>query len=920
MAGPDTRRVLLVNDDSTQLRLIANILESGGHRVISCDSAEMALEILADQAPPDLIVTDLHMPGIDGWRFCRLLRSPEYPQYNQTPILVVSATLAGDHTRQITRDLGANGFLALPCAPAEFRRCVSLVLDGLSPHAAPKVLIVEDSPTLATILRRAFEKHDYTVLVAETGAQARELFAANRPEVAVLDYHLPDLTGDQLLIEFKQPGSLAAVIMMTSNPSPGLATHFLRLGADGYLRKPFDPAYLFALCEKAQRERALLRVEEILQTRTQELRESFAQLQVSEEKYRSLFENDVIGIFHSTPEGRFLKINKALAQMLGYPNPSEAVRSITDIGSQVYADPQRRSEILKTISRRSRISKFEVEFRRRTGEVFLGNLNLQAVKDRRGAISYLEGFVEDITERKRAEEALKLSEEKMRLVIESSPIGIIITQHGKYLFVNPALVNMFGYDSADEIIGQASGSRFYAEEQELVAQIQVGGAPRQFWPGSLEARGIKKSGEIFEINVWLQEIDYQGEPAILEFIIDVSEAKTLRAQLMQSQKLEAVGTLAGGIAHDFNNILGAIIGYAEMALAQLTQDSPVRYNLMQILNAGQRAADLVNQILTFGRPRKQEMKPLSLAPLIEESFRFMRSSLPATIEINTTLEAKNDYILADMTQIHQILINLCTNAAHAMRHAGGTLEIGLREVKFDHTNASPLQNLKSGVYLELSVRDSGHGMEEHVVERIFDPFFTTKEPGEGTGMGLAVVHGIVQAHGGAILVSSRPRKGTTFNIYLPQLNGASATFVSKKSVQPALTSGHECILLVDDERDLIEIGQKMLTRLGYEVVAQADSQVALDIFKENPQRFDLIITDLTMPALTGVELAREILAVRPDIPIILCTGYSESTTPKEVLNVGVQELIMKPVRMSSLAQTIRKTLDNRAVLPEPQIS
>jgi CheY-like chemotaxis protein len=384
--------------------------------------------------------------------------------------------------------------------------------------------------------------------------------------------------------------------------------------------------------------------------------------------------------------------------------------------------------------------------------------------------------------------------------------------------------------------------------------------------------------------------------------------------------MEAIGTLAGGIAHDFNNILSIIIGYAEtIKMFDLSQDSPLISKMDEVLSASYRARDLVQQILTFCYKTEQQKHPLQIGLIVKEALKFLRSSLPSTIDIRQRIRTK-EMILADPTHMHQVIVNLCTNAAHAMRESGGMLEVSLDETELDDPDvlygaALHSQNLTRGDYLRLTVRDTGHGMDSGVIERIFEPYFTTKKQGEGTGLGLAMVQGIVHGHGGAVTVDSEPGKGSTFQVFLPKLIKEGDQPESKES-SPVPFGKNECILFIDDEEHIVEIGEDALKHLGYEVVAKRSSAEALEIFREQPNIFDLVITDQTMPEMTGDMLSREILRIRPDIPIILCTGYSEKITEEKAKAAGIREFIAKPLGTKKLANVIRKVLDQRTANSE----
>jgi len=384
-------------------------------------------------------------------------------------------------------------------------------------------------------------------------------------------------------------------------------------------------------------------------------------------------------------------------------------------------------------------------------------------------------------------------------------------------------------------------------------------------------------------------------------------------QLQQVMKLQAIGTLAGGIAHDFNNILFPIVGYTELTLDDVPPDSQARQNLEEILKATNRAKELVQQILTFSRQNCQERKPLRVQYLIKEALKLLRATIPTSIEIKCDVDENCGTIMGDPTQIHQIIMNLCTNSYHAMQEKGGSLEVSLKEVDISYQETLDRVALKPGKHLRLTVRDTGHGMEPEVLERIFEPYYTTKEQGKGTGLGLSVIHGIVNNHGGEIAVESQPDKGSTFNVFLPIVDDMEVE--TKSEISKADNRGSERILLVDDEKQIIDIAKKILERLGYRVTAKTGSQEALEEFAAHPQDFDLVITDMTMPKMNGDKLASKMMQINPAIPVILCTGFNEAITEEKALTAGIEKFVMKPVVKDELADTIRTVLDKRQVLP-----
>ena len=401
-------------------------------------------------------------------------------------------------------------------------------------------------------------------------------------------------------------------------------------------------------------------------------------------------------------------------------------------------------------------------------------------------------------------------------------------------------------------------------------------------------------------------IHRDGTNSTLVVLRDTTELKNLEAQLIQAQKMESIGTLAAGIAHDFNNILFAIIGYTEMSLQNIPVDSKLGKNLNKVIQASERAKDLVKQILTFSRKSEEERKPVTGHLIVNEVLKLLRSSLPATIQIRQQIEISNDTVWADSTQMYQILMNLCTNASHAMMEKGGILQVNLENVELDLKFTSLYPDITPGSYLKLTVSDTGQGMPGDVLARIFEPYFTTKEKGSGTGLGMAVVHGIVKSHNGIIKAESEQGKGSSFYIYLPIIDNKKKS--EKKSDKPLLT-GNERILFVDDEDILVDLGKQLLTRLGYEVVAMTSSVEALELFRKKPDQFDLVITDMTMPDMSGDRLAKELKKIRADVPIIICTGYNSGISEYKANAMGIRAFIMKPLTMKDLSVIVRKVLD-----------
>ncbi|UCF91839.1 MAG: response regulator [Desulfobacterales bacterium] len=385
-----------------------------------------------------------------------------------------------------------------------------------------------------------------------------------------------------------------------------------------------------------------------------------------------------------------------------------------------------------------------------------------------------------------------------------------------------------------------------------------------------------------------------------------AEKEKLQNQLQHAQKMEAIGTLAGGIAHDFNNILAAIMGYTEMALLRMDGTNRIAHYLRQVLKASHRAKELVHQILTFSRQKPQDMHSINVKPIVKETMELLRASLPKNIEIRQIIEPHLYTIAADPTQIHQVLMNLCTNAAHAMEDEGGILEVSLKNVEVGPGETVAFPDVKPGSFVKLTVKDTGHGIDPSVLARIFEPYFTTKDLGKGTGMGLPVVHGIVKSHGGSIVVDSRPGEGATFELLFPRLERKTPPPI--EDLKP-LPTGQGTILFIDDEEYLVDLGEQMLNHLGYEVTTSMNPLNALKIFRTRPETFDLVITDMSMPKMSGERLVKEIRAVRSDVPIIMCTGFSEQMNPEKARAIGVSEFLNKPLVIRELARVITKVLN-----------
>jgi PAS domain S-box-containing protein len=522
------------------------------------------------------------------------------------------------------------------------------------------------------------------------------------------------------------------------------------------------------------------------------------------------------------------------------------------------------------------------------------------------------GVFRDITERKQVNEKLRETERKYRELAESLPQVIFeVDSMGNLIYLNQTGYALFGYTPEDLAKGFTVLEAFISEDRERIAHdimLNVQGQKL----GRQEYTAVKKDGTEFPVGVHANRVVREQKPTgVRGILIDFTptkraeeEKKKLEIQLQQAQKMEAIGALAGGIAHDFNNILSAIIGYTELAMLNEGAEHCTA-ELKEALIAANRAKDLVKQILAFSRQTDEERMPVRVALVAKEAVRFLRATLPATIEIKTRIDDKSGAVLANSVELHQIIMNLCTNAQHAIGEQAGLLEVAVQNTEVDLSRKNDIIELEIGSYVRISVKDTGYGMAPDLMKRIFDPYFTTKEKGVGTGLGLAVVHGIVKKYGGTIQVESELGKGTTFHIYLPKADIAAPI----KAEQPIpVMGGSERILFVDDEKMLVDIGQQALQRLGYDVVSRTSPIEALELFKAKPDFFDLVITDKTMPGMTGDALARKLMSIRPDLPVIICTGYSQAIDQERARQIGIKAFVMKPILIHEIAAAVRKAL------------
>ncbi len=634
-----------------------------------------------------------------------------------------------------------------------------------------------------------------------------------------------------------------------------------------------------------------------------ERKESQEALKAASAYTRGLIETSLDPLVTISPKGKITDVNKATELVTGVSR----ARLIGSDFSDYFTDPVKAREGYQEVFLKGSVKDYPLAIRHASGKVTEVLYNAAVYRDEPGEVVGVFAAARDVTELRAAEE------ERLRLAtaVEQIAEGIaIMGMDGRVLSANPAFA---GHHSlgAQEIVGRPLSEilGIEARDREIARKMLETLDAGKAWNWHLTRKA--GDGQVREFDLTVSPIWGVSGRLVNAIAVerDVTQETILEERIRQWQKMEALGTLAGGIAHDFNNILLPIIINTELTLAGEKEDSPVVHRLNQVLEAARRGKDMVKQIITFSRQKEQGRQPVEIPPIIRESLKFLRVSMPKSIEISEKIEAESAMAVADPTQIHQVLMNLGSNAAYAMREKGGSLEVGLSEVLLDEEAAARHIDLKPGAYLRMTVTDTGQGMTPEVLQRIFEPFFTTKKQGEGTGMGLPVVHGIVKSHGGDITVASEFGKGTTFTIFLPRIIGARQ---AEEEASRPFPTGTERVLFVDDEDIQVRAMNKLLEHLGYRVVGLSNPRKALDVFRRQPDAFDLVIMDQTMPQMSGIDLAHEILRARPHLPVILCTGYSETINEKDALAAGVSAFMLKPFSVKEIAETIRRVLPAKA--------
>lgn len=623
-------------------------------------------------------------------------------------------------------------------------------------------------------------------------------------------------------------------------------------------------------------------------------------LKISEARLKSIIENSTNLFYSHTPDHKLTFVSPQVKQYLGY-KPEEVMKRWGDFITDHPMNQRAIDLTEEAIRTGKRQPTYELEMQHKSGRKIIVEVR-EAPLVENGAVTAIIGSFVDITERKQAEDALRASHERFLTVLDSIDATIYVADMDTYevLFMNKFMINSFGRDFTGEKCWKAfrGGDQpcFYCTNDQLVDE----------------------NGKPVDVCVWQDRNPVTGKWYVnhdraiewtdgrlvrIQIATDITDLKEMEKKYQQSQKMESIGQLAGGIAHDFNNILSPIIGFTQLSQNELPDDHPVQENLTIIFDGAKRARDLVKRILHFSRQQEPMLKPTILQPVIQESLKLLRSTLPANINLTSDLYDGQDAVLCDSSEIHEIILNLCTNAYHAIADDQGDIIIGL-----DRGTPPHELDLPGGKYLCLSVKDNGLGIPDSIKDRIFEPYVTTKEVGKGSGLGLSVVYGIVQHFNGGISVESSHTTGTMFKIYLP-ITDQAVDIEEKTPIRPSGKPGNKHILLVDDEEAIVQLGERALETYGYQVTGLQDSTEALNVFKAGPDDFDLVITDMAMPKMIGTELSQKILEIRSDIPIIICSGYSETLDKEKATDLNVSKFLDKPVLISDLIKNVTELLE-----------
>ncbi len=1018
-------KVLCLEDSPQDAEIMRELLTGAGFDLeVDCTEKEKEFVSFLRSGTYDIILSDFKLPGFDG--FMALRYAMEICP--NVPFICVSGTIGEEAAVELLKQGAADYILKdrLKRLPVAIKRALDEAKEKESRRQAEEAL-QESETRYRSILLSATD----AIVTVDGGGI---IFGWNSAAERIFGYNYTEAVGQPLTSIVSLYPIDEHTNRMTGFQFEGAQDAIGKTGIYKGFRKDkseFPIELSLSSWETKSGEFFTGIIRDITERKLAEMA-----LRESEEKYHNLYRNASLGIFHSTFEGKFIDMNPALAWMLGYNSPEEAVDCITNISEQIYAEPQRRDDIAASTLKAGGMLTIENLYRRRDGSLWSGMLHICIATDQHGNPSIFEGFIEDITERKRAEEALQESEERFRSIYENSTIGLYrTTPEGKIILANPTLVKMLGYSTFEELalrnLEQVGFKPSY-ERKQFIKQIELNGEVKGlesawsrkdgstayiresarvihdsdgktlYYDGSVEdvterkqaeealtseqnllrslmdnvpdhiyfkdlnsrfLRMSKSQAERFGLgdpaqSIGMTDFDfftedharpaYEHEQEIIKTGIplvnieeketwpdgletwvsttkvplrdlnghiigtfgisrDMNEQKKMQSQLMQAQKVQSIGTLAGGIAHDFNNILGIILAFTSVLERSDGDKEKISKSTTAITQAVSRGAALVRQILTFARQTGAMVKPMIIPDLVREIVDMLKETFPEVIEFKTTMEKNIPFVNADHSQMHQVLLNLCVNARDAMPH-GGVITIEVKTVASE-TLVKQFPEAKNDRYIFISVSDTGIGMDEATRSRIFDPFFTTKEQGKGTGLGLSVVYGVIQDHHGFISVESKVGQGTTFHLYIPVSQEEKKTPEVKNTKVEELQRGSETILLVEDEELLREVVQSALESNGYKVLLATDGREAIEIYKKQYKDIALVLSDMGLPKLGGIDVYAMLKEINPNIKIIFASGFISTETRSKLLKEGAKGFIMKPYSINEILQMVREVLN-----------
>lgn len=746
-----------------------------------------------------------------------------------------------------------------------------------------KILIAEDNAFSRTLLKKSLVKAGYDVIVAENGGAAwRVLQQDDPPKLALIDWMMPGMSGVELCRRIREIDSAIPiyVILLTAKTDRDDVLEGFAAGADDFIKKPFDSGELLARLQVGRR---LVEQQALL---------------------HCLIDSIPDPIYVKDGRGLYLGCNTAYAKFVGIDADSIWSCSESDVLPASRAQDAHMDD-LRVLAKGELVE----------SEGWVSNADGESVYHSTVKIPYLEsaggstgmiGISRDLTKRMQMEQEMK----RLAVAVEQSAESIMIADvDGSVLYVNAAFEDTTGYASIDMVGQRPSLLKSGKHPSEFYAKLWKTITAGKTWEGRVINR--RKDGKFYDADAVIYPIR-NNEGQVVNYVSisrDITQEVAIEKHLRQQQKMTAIGELAGGVSHDFNNILTAILGYVALCMNSVEEESKVYGYLKEVVKAGDRAAKLVRQILTFSRQEEHEFISLELQPIIEDSLSMVQTTMRGNITVETDIDPDCGAVLGNITQLQQVMVNLFTNAAHALgREDPGTLSVTLRQVEVPTSNPSDqMVDMEPGLYVCVSVADTGCGMPPDVLDRIFEPYFTTKKKGEGTGFGLSIVHGIVRKHRGLITAESEEGKGTTFNLCFPLFIGGEVGREQPGDNQATpKVSGR--ILFVDDDDAVLSMGREMLESFGYSVVTAINGQCALEKFRQDPGGFDALVTDYSMPEMNGHELVRQVLGIRDDIPAILCSGYMEKVEGENLDELGHTAYLSKPVDWHALSRAIQQAI------------